>query len=90
MQRYGSSSALLVKLLDAGERLPVHCHPDDVFARRHLASAWGKIEAWIVLDAAPGSAVYLGFSEAVPDETLAGWVAGQAPEDGAREPSWKY
>jgi mannose-6-phosphate isomerase len=79
VQRYGSSPALLVKLLDAGERLPVHCHPDDVFARRHLASPWGKTEAWIVIDAAPGSAVHLGFSEAVPDETLAGWVAGQDP-----------
>jgi mannose-6-phosphate isomerase len=79
VQRYGSSPALLVKLLDAGERLPVHCHPDDLFARRHLASPWGKTEAWIVIDAAPGSVVHLGFSEAVPDEMLAGWVAGQDP-----------
>jgi mannose-6-phosphate isomerase len=79
VQRHGSSTALLVKLLDAGERLPVHCHPDDVFARRHLASPWGKTEAWIVIDAAPGSAVHLGFREAVPGETLARWVAGQDP-----------
>ena len=79
VRRHGSSPALLVKLLDAGERLPVHCHPDDVFARRHLASPWGKTEAWIVIDAAPGSEVHLGFSEVVPDETLAGWVAGQDP-----------
>jgi len=79
VQRYGSSPALLVKLLDAGERLPVHCHPDDAFARRHLASRWGKTEAWIVIDAAPGSEVYLGFGETVPDETLAGWVADQDP-----------
>ena len=79
VRRHGSSPALLVKLLDAGERLPVHCHPDDVFARRHLASPWGKTEAWIVIDAPPGSEVHLGFSEAVPDETLAGWVAGQDP-----------
>jgi mannose-6-phosphate isomerase len=77
VQRHGSSPGLLVKLLDAGERLPVHCHPDDAFARRHLASPWGKTEAWIVIEAAPGSAVHLGFSEAVPDQTLAGWVAGQ-------------
>ena len=79
VQRHGSSPALLVKLLDADERLPVHCHPDEGFARRHLASPWGKTEAWIVIDAAPGSAVHLGFSEVVPDETLAGWVAGQDP-----------
>src|SRR5438067_6559413 len=79
VRRHGSSPALLVKLLDAGERLPVHCHPGDVFARRHLASHWGKTEAWIVIDAVPGGQVHLGFREAVPDEALAGWVAGQDP-----------
>ena len=35
--RRGPDPALLVKLLDAGERLPVHVHPDDAFARRHAA-----------------------------------------------------
>jgi mannose-6-phosphate isomerase len=78
-RQYGSSPALLVKLLDAGQRLPVHCHPDDAFARRHLASHWGKTEAWIVIDAAPGSEVHLGFREPVAEETLAGWVASQDP-----------
>ena len=34
--RFGADPALLVKLLDAGERLPVHDHPDDAFAREHL------------------------------------------------------
>jgi mannose-6-phosphate isomerase len=79
VRQYGSSPALLVKLLDAGERLPVHCHPDDTFARRHLASHWGKTEAWIVIDAAPGSEVHLGFREPVTEEALAGWVATQDP-----------
>ena len=50
--RWGSSPALLVKLLDAGERLPVHVHPDRSFARRHLDCPFGKTEAWVVLDVA--------------------------------------
>jgi mannose-6-phosphate isomerase len=79
VQRFGASPALLVKLLDAGQRLPVHCHPSDGFAHTHLASAWGKTEAWIVVDADPGSEVYLGFREAVPADTLAAWVASQDP-----------
>ncbi|HEY2577285.1 MAG TPA: class I mannose-6-phosphate isomerase, partial [Streptosporangiaceae bacterium] len=79
VQQYGASPALLVKLLDAGERLPVHCHPGDRFARKHLASVWGKTEAWIVVDAAPGSEVHIGFTEAVPQDMLAGWVADQDP-----------
>src|SRR5690242_16776936 len=33
---YGASTELLVKLLDPGQRLPVHLHPDRTFARRHL------------------------------------------------------
>ena len=36
--RHGGDPALLVKLLDAGERLPVHVHPDRRFARMHLDS----------------------------------------------------
>ena len=32
--RLGADPALLVKLLDAGERLPVHCHPGRAFAAR--------------------------------------------------------
>lgn len=79
MQAYGTSPALLVKLLDAGERLPVHCHPGDPFARQHLASAYGKTEAWVVIDASPGSEVHLGFREEVPADALSGWVDTQSP-----------
>jgi mannose-6-phosphate isomerase len=79
IRQHGPSPALLVKLLDAGERLPVHCHPGDAFARTHLASAWGKTEAWIVIDAAPGSEVHIGFTEPVTQQTLADWVDSQSP-----------
>src|SRR6478672_5690924 len=43
---------LLVKLLDAGQRLPLHVHPSRDFASSHLASPYGKTEAWIILEAA--------------------------------------
>ena len=75
--RYGSDTALLVKLLDAGQRLPVHVHPSRDFAYRHLASPYGKTEAWIVLSATPGATVHLGFSRDVPAAELAGWVRDQ-------------
>jgi mannose-6-phosphate isomerase len=41
-ERRGADPALLVKLLDAGERLPVHVHPDGAFAREALRSPYGK------------------------------------------------
>jgi len=50
VERYGTSPALLVKLLHAGQRLPVHLHPTRNFATRHLDCPFGKSEAWLVLD----------------------------------------
>jgi mannose-6-phosphate isomerase len=79
---HGADPALLVKLLHAGERLPVHCHPDDAFAAAELHRACGKTEAWVIVEvsaAAPG-AVFLGFREEVAEATLAGWVERQEAE----------
>jgi mannose-6-phosphate isomerase len=77
-ERYGPDPALLVKLLDAGERLPVHCHPGRDFAHRHLGCRYGKTEAWIVVGTAgPGATVHLGFRRPVDTATVAGWVSAQ-------------
>ncbi len=65
VDRYGPSLELLVKLLDAGQRLPVHVHPDRSFARRHLGLSHGKTEAWVIVDAAPGAVVGLGLRTAL-------------------------
>jgi mannose-6-phosphate isomerase len=68
---FGTSTELLVKLLDPDERLAVHYHPDQEFARTHLGCAHGKTEAWVVLDAPADGAVHLGFREEVSAEALA-------------------
>jgi mannose-6-phosphate isomerase len=69
---------LLVKLLDAGERLPVHVHPNGDFARRRLDASCGKTEAWFVICAdGPEAFVWLGLREAVDDARLSEWVEGQ-------------
>jgi mannose-6-phosphate isomerase len=75
--RFGPDVAVLIKLLDAAERLPVHFHPDDDFARAHLGAQWGKTEAWVILESEPGAAVQVGFRERVGLETVAGWVESQ-------------
>ncbi|NUO91141.1 MAG: class I mannose-6-phosphate isomerase [Dermatophilaceae bacterium] len=74
---HGVEPGLLTKLLDAGERLPVHSHPDRAFAAAHLDCAHGKTEAWIVLDAEPGAAVWLGFREELGADELATLVEAQ-------------
>ena len=78
--RYGTDTGLLVKLLDAGQRLPVHVHPDRSFAAEHLGRPHGKTEAWIVLEADPDAAVYLGFSRDVEAAELTGWARDQDVE----------
>lgn len=77
LAEYGPEPGLLVKLLDAAERLPVHTHPDRTFASRHLDCAHGKTEAWLVLDAEPGAQVWLGFREDVDLERLTTMVEAQ-------------
>jgi mannose-6-phosphate isomerase len=77
---FGREPGLLVKLLDAGERLPVHCHPGRTFAAEHLKSRFGKNEGWIVLAAKPESQIWLGFSRDVDSEELRGWVEKQDVE----------
>src|SRR3954454_13309331 len=73
--RYGSENVeLLVKLLDAGQRLPVHVHPTRAWAREHLGLAHGKTEAWVVVDAAPGAVVGLGLRAPLSRDELLGLV----------------
>lgn len=89
----GDRPALLVKLLDTAQRLFVHCHPDDAFARQHLNCRYGKTEAWHIIDPDGGAAgggaaeggpagqgageVYVGFRREVPAAELACWVRDQ-------------
>jgi len=77
VRRFGADPALLVKLLDAGERLPVHAHPGRSFARERLGSRAGKTEAWIILEADPGATVHVGLREPVSAGTLRRWVDEQ-------------
>jgi mannose-6-phosphate isomerase len=79
--RWGAEPALLVKLLDAGERLPVHFHPGRAFARERLGIPFGKTEAWIILEAELGAEVHLGMRRPVDAETVRGWVERQDPEE---------
>ena len=76
--RFGTDPGLLVKLLDAGQRLPVHVHPDRAFAARHLDVRHGKTEAWIVIGTRDtDAAVYAGFRDPVAPDAVATWVAQQ-------------
>ena len=72
--RWGSDLRLLVKLLDAGQRLPVHAHPSDDFAARHLGRAHGKAEAWYILE---GGSVHIGLRRNIGQDELGSLVETQ-------------
>jgi len=55
---------LLVKVLDAQDRLSVQVHPSDAYAARHEDGELGKTEMWVILDASDEAAVILGLSRA--------------------------
>ena len=60
---------LLVKYLFTGERLSIQVHPDDAQAQAR-GFAHGKDEAWVILDAQPGSTIALGTVRPVSREAL--------------------
>ncbi|HEX3781834.1 MAG TPA: class I mannose-6-phosphate isomerase [Pseudonocardiaceae bacterium] len=78
---FGVSTALLVKLLDAGQRLPVHAHPSNAFAQAHFGSHFGKTEAWAVVGTSGAEpTVHIGFRKDIEPDTLTDWVNVQDRE----------
>ncbi|QYH37116.1 carbohydrate kinase [Salinibacterium sp. M195] len=75
---FGTDTKLLVKLLDAGQRLPVHIHPSAEFAHEHLDRSHGKAEAWYILQ---GGIIHFGLKEELSRSTLERLVATQAVEE---------
>lgn len=74
---FDGEPGLLVKLLDAGGRLPVHCHPTRALAREKLGSRFGKTEGWVIMEAEPGATIWLGFNRDVEPAELRTWVDRQ-------------
>lgn len=54
---------LIFKLLDAQKDLSVQVHPNDAAAAQLTPPDLGKTEAWVILDAAPGSKIYAGLQK---------------------------
>ena len=72
--RMGESLGVLVKLIDAAERLGVQCHPDKAKAREFFDSPFGKTECWHIVGGreigGEKPCVYMGFK---PGVTEAAW-----------------
>ena len=53
---------LLVKFIDATDKLSIQVHPDDAYAMPY-ENDYGKNEMWYILEAEEGAFVYLGFEK---------------------------
>jgi mannose-6-phosphate isomerase len=65
---------LLFKFLDCQRDLSAQVHPDDAAAALLTPPDLGKTEAWVILDAQPGSRIYAGLRRGVNREALAAAV----------------
>ncbi len=81
--RYGHDFPLLLKLLDATDRLSIQVHPDDVYAHQHEAHTGfhGKNEAWYVLSATPDALVISGLRQPTTRAAFAAAVTAGTVED---------
>ena len=78
--KFGTEFPLLIKFIDAADRLSIQVHPDDRMAsERH--HAWGKTEMWYVLDAKPGAVIHTGFRKKTTKEEYLEYLTGRKLAD---------
>jgi mannose-6-phosphate isomerase len=65
---------LLFKFLDCQRDLSLQVHPSDAAAARLDPPDLGKTEAWVILDARPGSRVFAGLKQGCDPASLEGAV----------------
>ena len=63
----GERFPLLVKLIDAADKLSVQVHPDDAYAGRVEGDS-GKTEMWYIVDAAEGAEIIYGLADGVDSD----------------------
>ena len=77
----GQPFPLLLKLIDARERLSVQVHPDDIYAAENEHGKLGKTEAWLILDAPENAELVYGIRPGTTREELkAACEQGEAVE----------
>lgn len=61
---------ILIKFIDAKEKLSIQVHPDDEYAMKNENGSLGKTELWYVVDAKPDAELIYGFYQDVDKETI--------------------
>jgi len=72
---------LLVKFLDANDKLSVQVHPDDDYASKNENGALGKTEMWYIIDAKPDAKLVYGLKNGVTKEQFEKGIEDGTLED---------
>ena len=71
---------VLVKFIDAQDKLSVQVHPSDEYALKQESSL-GKTEMWYIVDADEGAGIYLGFKEDISKEQFVNAIENKTLTD---------
>lgn len=74
---------LLIKFIDAADRLSIQVHPDNEYALRE-ENELGKTEMWYIVEAEPGAQLVYGLKEGVTKEDFAAAVSAGHVQDTLR------
>jgi len=72
---------LLLKIIDARDKLSVQVHPDDEYARRVENLPFGKTEMWYILDAPADAKLIIGLADGVTKDAFRTAIANGTVED---------
>lgn len=59
---------LLIKFIDANDKLSVQVHPDENYVRTHNSDLYGKNEMWYIISAEPGAQLVYGLKPGITKE----------------------
>lgn len=65
---------ILIKFIDAADKLSVQVHPSDEYALEHEGE-YGKTEMWYVIDCDEGAFLYYGFNRSISRDEFAKRIA---------------
>ncbi len=71
---------ILIKLIDACDKLSVQVHPDDEYALR-VEGEYGKTEMWYIVDCNPGAKLLYGFKNEISKEEFAERIMNNTLDD---------
>ncbi|MBE5863844.1 MAG: mannose-6-phosphate isomerase, class I [Lachnospiraceae bacterium] len=71
---------LLVKIIDAKDKLSIQVHPDDAYAKEHENGSLGKTECWYVMDCPENAELVIGHNAKTREELAEMVHAGRYEE----------